>query len=303
MHTTRRSFIRQSAMVVAGSTLFSNELFAGGKKKKLTGVQLYSVRDDMRKDPLGTLKQVAQMGYKHVEHANYQNRKFYTYSATEFKKILDDLGMTMPSGHTVLARQHWDAAKNDFTDAWKWTVEDAKTAGQVYVISPALPENMRKDYDELKRSMDLFNKSGELCKKSGMKFGYHNHDFEFTQKLNDQTVFDIILNNTDPALVIQQLDIGNMYNGGAKAMDILKKYPGRFPSMHVKDEIKAASGNEHYESTVLGNGIIGVKEVIDYGKKNGGTIHFIIEQEAYQGKPPLTTLKENLDVMKKWGYA
>ncbi len=302
MHTTRRSFIRQSAMVVAGSTLFSNELFAGGKKKKLTGVQLYSVRDDMSKDPLGTLKQVAQMGYKHVEHANYQNRKFYTYSATDFKKILDDLGMTMPSGHTVLAKQHWDAAKNDFTDAWKWTVEDAKTVGQVYVISPALPENMRKDYDELKRSMDLFNKAGELCKKAGMKFGYHNHDFEFTQKLNDQTLFDIILTSTDPALVIQQLDIGNMYNGGAKAMDILKKYPGRFPSMHVKDEIKAASGNERYESTVLGNGIIGVKDVIDYGKKYGGTIHFIIEQEAYQGKSPLTTLKENLDVMKKWGY-
>ena len=303
MHTSRRSFIRHSALVVAGSTLFSNDLFAGGKKKKLTGVQLYSVRDDMRKDPLGTLKQISQMGYKHVEHANYVNRKFYGYSASEFKKVLDDLGMTMPSGHTVLAKQHWDAAKNDFTDTWKWTVDDAKTVGQVYVISPALPENMRKDYDELKRSMDIFNKSGELCKKSGMKFGYHNHDFEFTQQLNNQTVFDIILTSTDPSLVIQQLDIGNMYNGGAKALDILKKYPGRFPSMHVKDEIKAATGNEHYESTVLGKGIIGVKEVIDYGKKYGGTIHYIIEQEAYQGIPPLTTLKENLEVMKKWGYA
>ena len=303
MHTTRRSFIRHSALVVAGSTLFSSDLFAGGKKKKLTGVQLYSVRDDMRKDPLGTLKQISQMGYKHVEHANYVNRKFYGYSASEFKKVLDDLGMTMPSGHTVLAKQHWDAAKNDFTDTWKWTVDDAKTVGQVYVISPALPENMRKDYDELKRSMDIFNKSGELCKKSGMKFGYHNHDFEFTQQLNNQTVFDIILTSTDPSLVIQQLDIGNMYNGGAKALDILKKYPGRFPSMHVKDEIKAATGNEHYESTVLGKGIIGVKEVIDYGKKYGGTIHYIIEQEAYQGIPPLTTLKENLEVMKKWGYA
>ena len=303
MHTSRRSFIRHSALVVAGSTLFSHELFAGGKKKKLTGVQLYSVRDDMRKDPLGTLQQVSQMGYKHVEHANYANRKFYGYSAGEFKKVLDDLGMDMPSGHTILNKQHWDTAKNDFTDAWKWTVEDAKTAGQLYVISPALPENMRKDYDELKRSMELFNKSGELCKKSGMKFGYHNHDFEFSQKMNDQTVFDIILNNTDPALVIQQLDIGNMYNGGAKALDILKKFPGRFPSMHVKDEIKATSGSEQYESTVLGKGIIGVKEVIDYGKKYGGTIHFIIEQEAYQGIPPLTTLKENLDMMKKWGYA
>ena len=86
--------------------------------------------------------------------------------------------------------------------------------------------------------MEVFNKSGELCQKSGMKFGYHNHDFEFSQKLNDMTVYDIILQNTDPKLVIQQLDIGNMYNGGAKALDIVKKYPGRIESMHVKDEIK-----------------------------------------------------------------
>ncbi|HUR11641.1 MAG TPA: sugar phosphate isomerase/epimerase [Flavitalea sp.] len=302
MHHSRRTFIRQTAFTIAGTAFFSGEVFAMGKKKKLVGVQLYSVRDDMHKDPLGTLKQVSQMGYKHVEHANYVNRKFYGYSATEFKKVLSDLGLSMPSGHTVLGQQHWDDSKKDFTDAWKWTVEDAATIGQQFVISPSLPESMRKDYDGLKRSMDIFNKSGELCKKSGMKFGYHNHEFEFTQKLNDITLFDIILQSTDPALVMQQLDIGNMYNGGAKAMDILRKYPGRFPSMHVKDEIKAAGGRESYESTVLGTGIINVKEVIDYGKKYGGTVHFIIEQESYQGKAPLDTVREDLGIMKKWGY-
>src|SRR5687768_4839370 len=303
MHTSRRSFIRHSALVVAGSTLFSNELFAGGKKKKLTGVQLYSVREDMRKDPLGTLKQISQMGYKHVEHANYVNRKFYGYSAGEFKKVLDDLGMTMPSGHTVLAKQHWDAAKNDFTDTWKWTVDDAKTVGQVYVISPALPENMRKDYDELKRSMDIFNKSGELCKKSGMKFGYHNHDFEFSESLNGKKLFDIILENTDPSLVAQQLDVGNMYGAGGIALDVIKKYPGRFESMHVKDEIKSEKGEMGgYESTILGKGILPVKEIVDAGRKIGGTKHFIIEQESYQGKTPLDCMKEDLAVMKKWGY-
>ena len=303
MNTSRRSFIKKTAIVIAGSTLFSEQLMAAGKKKRLTGVQLYSIRDDMRKDPLGTLKALSQMGYKHVEHANYQNRKFYGHAAADFKKILADLGMDMPSGHTVLGMQHWDATKKEFTDAWKWTVEDAAIAGQQFVISPSLPMPMRKDYDELRRTLDIFNKSGELCKRSGMKFGYHNHDFEFTQKLNNETLYDLILQHTDPALVMQQLDIGNMYNGGAKAMDILRKYPGRFPSLHVKDEIKAQSGQEQYESTVLGTGVIGVKEVLDYAKKNSGTIHYIIEQESYQGKAPLDTVREDLEIMKKWGYA
>lgn len=301
MQTSRRNFLKSSTMLVAGSALLPKTLFVPAAGE-LMGIQLYSVRDDMKKDPLGTLKQLAGIGYKHVEHANYVNRKFYGYSATEFKKILGDLGLNMPSGHTVMGKQHWDSSKNDFTDEWKWTVEDAAVLGQQLVISPWLDASLRQNYDDMKRYMEVFNKSGELCKKSGMKFGYHNHDFEFSQKLNDVMVYDIILQNTDPSLVAQQLDIGNMYNGGAKALDIMKKYPGRFQSMHVKDEIKAASGNEKYESTILGKGIVPVKEVIDLGRKSGGTIHFIIEQESYQGKTPIECAKEDYSMMKKWGY-
>ena len=135
-----------------------------------------------------------------------------------------------------------------------------------------------------------------------MKFGYHNHDFEFSESLNNQTLYDIILTNTDPKLVVQQLDIGNMVGGGGKAMDILKKYPGRFESMHVKDEIKSDTEKVGYESTILGKGIVGTKEVVDWGRKSGGTKHFIIEQESYQGKTPLECAKEDLAIMKKWGY-
>lgn len=305
MSISRRRFLKQGAFTVAGSTLLSNRLLAsvlpGADLKELTGVQLYSIRDDMKKDPMGTLQALARMGYKHVEHANYVNRKFYGWSAQEFKKILDDLGMTMPSGHTVMTSQHWDASKKDFTDAWKYTVEDAAVCGQKFVISPWLEEGKRKTESDLKGFMEVFNKCGELCQKSGMKYGYHNHDFEFSQKLGDRTVFDIILSETDPKLVMQQLDIGNMINGGAKALDIMKKYPGRFESMHVKDEIAAAGGHEKYESTVLGKGIVPVKEVIDLGRK-WGTKHFIIEQESYQGKTPLECMKENLEIMKQWGY-
>ena len=75
-----------------------------------------------------------------------------------------------------------------------------------------------------------------------MKFGYHNHDFEFSEKLNGEKLFDIMMKSMDPKLVVVQLDIGNLYNGGAIAIDVVKQYPGRFENVHVKDEIKATGG-------------------------------------------------------------
>lgn len=301
----RRQFLKTSALAVAGTLALPDFLKAGPNyPQKLVGLQLYSIRDDMHKNPLGTLKELSAMGYRYVEHASYTNRKFYGYEAKEFKKILDDLGMKMPSGHTVFTSQHWDAAKKDFTDAWKYTIEDAATCGQQFVISPWLEEGKRKDADTLKGFMEVFNKNGELCQKSGMKFGYHNHDFEFSQKLGDRTVYDIMLGETDPKLVMQQLDIGNMYNGGAKAIDIVTKYPGRFESWHIKDEIASAGGTGHekYESTILGKGIVPVKDVLAIAVKAGGPNQFIIEQESYQGKTPLECMKENIAIMKGWGY-
>jgi len=303
MNISRREFLKNSGFTVAGTALFSKSLLAlqSEKKKTITGVQLYSVSDDMKNDPAGTLKKLADMGYKYVEHANYVDRKFYGRTATEFKKLLDDLGLKMKSGHTVMGPKAWDVAKNDFTDAWKYTVEDAAVVGQEYVISPSLDESYRKDLDGLKRFLAVFNKSGELCKKSGMKFGYHNHDFEFSRKVDGMMLYDIILKETDPGLVIQQMDMGNMYSAGGRPMELLKQYPGRFQSFHVKDEIKVA-GSEKYESAILGSGIMEVKEVIDLAKKIGGTTHFIIEQESYQGKTPLECVEQDLKIMKKWGY-
>ena len=303
MHHSRRSFIKHTSLALAAASILPDYLFAAGTAKETIGLQLYSVREDMGKDPSGTLKKLADMGYKHVEHANYVNHKFYGYTQKEFKKLLDGLGLKMPSGHTRMNAEHWDGAKNDFTADWKQTVEDAAAIGQSYVISPWLDDSLRKNYDDLVRYLQVFNKCGELCKKSGMKFGYHNHDFEFSVKLNETPVFDIILNNTDPSLVMQQLDIGNMYNAGAKALEIINKYPGRFISMHVKDEIKS-TGQQHepYESTILGKGILPVKEIIDLGRKSGGTTLFIIEQESYQGMAPVDCMKEDLEVINQWGY-
>ena len=301
MTTSRRTFLKNSAVLLAGTALLSKTTFAASRPAEIVGLQLYSVREDMKKDPIGTLTQLAKMGYKNVEHANYIDRKFYGFTPAEFKKILDDLGLKMPSGHTVMGKNHWDTGKKEFTDAWKQTVEDAAFMGQKYVISPSMDASMRKTYDDMLRYMDVFNLCGELCQKSGMKFGYHNHSFEFSEKLNDIKVFDIMMQKMDPKRVLMQLDIGNMYIAGAKALDILGQYPGRFEMIHVKDEI-AVDKPEKYESAILGKGIIPAKEAIDLGRKIGGTTVFIVEQESYQNQTPLQSVKEDFEIMKKWGY-
>ena len=306
MKLSRRKFLVNSSLSIAGSMLLSNEIFAASTfRRSNLGLQLYSVRDDMQKDPTGTLKLLAEMGFKNLEHANYVDRKFYGYSATEFKKVLNDLGLKMPSGHTVMTEKHWDKTTKDFTDEWKHTIEDAAIIGQKHVISPYMEESSRENYDNMVGFLDVFNKCGELCKKSGMKFGYHNHDFEFTKSLNGKMIYDIILERTDPSVVTQQMDIGNMYEGGGRPLELLKKYPGRFESMHVKDEIlaeKKEGETKKYESAVLGKGVVPVKEVVDLARKIGGTTEFIVEQESYQGKTALDSMKENLKIMKGWGY-
>jgi len=302
MKTDRRTFIKTGATALAGTALFGRQAFAAPKQKGIVGLQLYSIRGDMAKDPYGSLKKLAEMGYVYVEHANYVNRKFYGYTPAEFRKVLDDLGLKMISGHTVMGRQHWDESRKDFSDSWKYTVDDAAVLGQQYVVSPSMDNSMRKEHNDFKRYMDIFNKCGELCRKQGMKFGYHNHDFEFSEKLNGEKLFDIMMKSLDPALVVIQLDIGNMYNGGAVALDVVKQYPGRFENIHVKDEIKASGGNEHYESCVLGQGIVNAKKVTKLATRIGGTKVYIIEQESYQGREPMDCMKDNFAIMKKWGY-
>jgi len=305
MKTTRRDFIRTGAMAAAGAILLPKELIAGEmkmKKKGVVGLQLYSIRDDMTKDPVGSLKQLAAMGYVYVEHANYVDQKFYGYPATEFRKILNDLGLKMISGHTGFGKSHWDETKNDFTDSWRKLVDDAAVLGQKYVVSPSMDGSMYKTYDDLMKTIGKFNKCGDLCKKSGMKFGYHNHDFEFKTEFNGKKMFDIIMDSIDPKKVVIQLDMGNLYNGGAIALDVVNKYPGRFENLHVKDEIKSPNGNDRYESCILGEGIVKAKEVTDLATKTGGTQLYIIEQESYQGKSPMECVKRDLEIMREWGY-
>lgn len=303
MSTSRRQFLKQGALAASGSFLLSKTLFAANKASNdILCIQLYTVRDDMKKDPAGTLKQLAALGYTHVEHAGYENRKFYGYEPDAFKKLLHDTGLTMLSGHSFVGANTWNKSKNDFTDDWKHTVEDAAKVGMQYVISPGVDESLCKKEDDFKWYLQLYNKTGELCKKSGIHFAYHNETYEFNHYLNNKRIYDLLLEGTDKNLVAQQIDIGNMYSSGGRGMDYLQRYPGRFFSMHVKDEIKSATHEGGYESCVLGKGVIGTKDILTYAKKKGGIHQYVIEQESYGDQTPLACAKEDLAMMKQWGF-
>lgn len=301
MKQSRRAFVRSGAMAVIGTAILPRIAFASDAQKEMVGIQLYSVRDDMKTDPSGSLKKLAGMGYKIVEHAGYSAGKFYGYTPAEFKKILDGLGLKMYSGHVDFGTRVWDAAKKDFTDDWKHTVEDAAFMGQKFVITPELEDKAQKDYDTLMKVIELWNKCGELCQKHGMKFGYHD-DFNEDAVLNNMKIYDIIMKNADPKLTMQQFDIANLYNAaGTDPMDIIKKYPGRFPSLHVKDVLKEKNSENRHDSTILGKGVLNVKDVVALAIKNGAWL-MIIEQEAYQNESPMDCAKDDLAAMKKWGY-
>lgn len=287
-------------MAAAAAAFLPGIACSGKSNEKVIALQLYSVREKMRDDPEGTLKGLAEMGYIHVEHANYVDHKFYGRTPPDFKKVLDDLGLQMPSGHTTLGKDHWNEQQKDFSDDWKLLVDNAAFMGQEYVVSPWLDTELRKSYDDLLRFMEVFNKCGELCKKSGMRFGYHNHDFEFREELNGEKIFDLMMKNTDADKVVMQLDMGNMYIAGARAKDIIGKYPGRYDNIHVKDMIRSQNG-EGYESTILGEGLVNAREVTNIASEMGTRL-FVIEQEAYQGKDPMVCMKENLAIIKDWGY-
>lgn len=305
MTTSRRKFLRLSALGILGAGLLPQTTMAWPKSKNgKFGLQLYTVREDMANDPKDTLEKLADMGYHYIEHANYQDRKFYGYAPKEFKKLLDDLGMKMPSGHVGLSLEHWNAKTNDFTDEWKYTIEDAATAGQDYVVSPSMGEETRTDYDQLKQLLDMFNKSGELCKKSGLRFGYHNHHFEFNTSVNSKNLYEVILNNTDPDIVTQELDIGNMLIGGAQATEILKKYPGRYELLHLKGEIKSENGDMggDYEGAPLNEGVLDVESIIKEANRNNDISYSFIEQESYQDSTALESAEKNYEIMKDWGF-
>ncbi|GHB80627.1 sugar phosphate isomerase [Persicitalea jodogahamensis] len=260
------------------------------------GLQLYSVREAMQKNPELTLESVAKIGFKEIEHANYIDEKFYGFRATEFSEILKNCGLVMPTSHTQFRKDHWLESKNDVSDAWKKTIEDALVVGQEYLISPSFAWDLTQP-DEMMRGTAAYNRCGEVCREAGLRFGFHNHLVEFETKYEGEPVYEYLLRNWDLAYVCQQLDLCNMAIAGADPMHWLRRYPHQFESMHVKDK---ASGKA--ESTLLGTGVLDLETILAFAKKHTPIKYWIIEQESFGNRTPLESVGYDLKKFKEFGF-
>ena len=259
---SRRNFLKTSAFLAAGTLLTARLARAAAHSRVSTiGIQLYTVRKEMLADPTGTLKQLAKIGFKELESARSEKGNYYGLQPKEIRKITEDLGMRLRSGHI-----HVD---ND----WKKSLEEATETGQQYIISAVLP-SPGQTVDHYKQSAEAFNQLGEECKKAGLHFGYHNHDSEFDSE-NGQVLYDVLLKYTDPALVTMEMDLGWVVAAGRDPFLYFKQYPGRFPLWHLKDMDKVQR-----RSVEFGNGRVDIKGLLQHAKQ-AGMKHFFLEQEEY----------------------
>lgn len=277
---TRRDFLKNSGTIAAGTLLFPS-LISPFKKVDNVGIQLYTFRKEMLADAAGTLKQLAALGIKQIESAGSEKGYYYGLKPQEMKQICTDLGMKLSSGHIHLDNK------------WQQTMEDAVASGQEYLICSSMP-SPGQTVDNYKKTAAAFNKAGEDCKKINIKFGYHNHDFEF-EKENGQVLYDVLLNNTDAGLVNMELDLGWVIATGNDPINYFKNHPGRFPLWHLKDMDLTKK-----HSTEFGKGALNIKEILKQSKLSGMK-YFYVEQEEYTHSP-LESMKENMDYLKKLNY-
>jgi sugar phosphate isomerase/epimerase len=203
--------------------------------KKNIGLQLYSIRDSIMRDVPGAIAKVAKMGYTFVEPAGYGEGKFYGMEPSAFKELCNSNNLPALSSHTGQALP--DSANWDKVMAW-WDqcIEAHKALGVKFIVQPFMGREAYQSLDTLKKYCDYFNIVGEKCNAKGIRFGYHNHDKEFSTQLDGQTIYDFMLANTDPSKVMFQIDLYWAVEGGANPVDYFNKYPGRFELWHIKDK-------------------------------------------------------------------
>lgn len=281
MSVSRRKFLQTSGLLTAAGLISRNELFAANSKLKDYGLQLWSVKEDLAKDPQGVLKQVASYGYTQVESFEGTKGMFWGMTPSEFKKYVSDLGMTAISSHF-----------NDiYKDTFAQKAADAATAGLKFLILPG--EAGSKTVDDYKKLADRFNACGEICRQHGLQVGYHNHDAIF-KPVDNQVPIDILLNNTDKNNVVFEMDIYWVVTAGVDPLTYLNKYKDRFKLGHVKDRIKNAT--EHDASCILGEGSIDFPNLLIDAKKSGMK-YFIVEQERFDNSTPMESAKADAKYM------
>ncbi len=283
----RRDFLKAGSIMAAAAlmtpfTSFGKKQLArialnspSGKKK--IGVQIYSVRDALKEDFEGSVKKIGEMGFAYIEAFGLDlDGKLYGMAPSEYKKIVEDNGMKVISSHASYFTKD-KAAK---------VIEASQEVGLEYMFVPWLNQEFRNDYMKVAETL---NEVGAEFKKAGIKFGYHNHDFEF-EKVGNKYALEVLLENTDPDLVCFELDLYWVVKTGADPLALINKYPGRFHSYHVKDANKAL------DQTTVGTGIIDFKTLLAEKKKAGLQYYFVEDERT---ETPFENIKGAIDYLNK----
>lgn len=304
MSKDRREFLRLSALLASGIMLPFYSCNSGDSREQQAsdttatstsgtadagevidtfGIQLWSVKEDMLKDPKGTLKQLASHGYKQIESFEGQKGIFWGMSNKEFKDYVESLGMTLVSTHA-----------NVKENLEKKAAQGAEV-GMKYLIDPY--EGAQASLDDYKRMAERFNQYGKVCQENGLRFAYHNHEYTF-KEVDSVVPQLILLEQTDPELVDFELDMYWIVAAGLDAEQHLKQHSGRYKLGHVKDRKKGVGVDVREASTELGKGSINYASVLRTAKDNGME-YFIVEQELFEnGNNPIESSKQNAEYMK-----
>jgi len=274
-HLNRREFVRRGAVGVAGVALAASLpgiASAAATKKIPVGLQLYSIREQCAKDLPGMLQAVSKIGYKGVEFAGYHGR-----SAKELRKMLDDNKLVACGTHTP-----YESVAEDKLAA---TIEFNQTIGNKFLIVPWMEGKTKQQWlDKAKQ----FNELADKLKPHDMWIGYHAHAHDF-EKFDGESAWDLFFGNTKPA-VVMQLDTSNCCEGGADPVAVLKKYPGRARSIHIK-------ANGGGPDAVIGEDKVNWKEVFAFCEGPGKTDWYVLEHES--SKDPLDAVKRSYEALKK----
>lgn len=277
----RREFIQTSALASAGAIMYScgskasetksieNQLMAS----KSIGLQLYSLRNIIRSDIKGTMQAVAEIGYKEIECYDYNNGNIFGIPYQDFSNMVRDMDMRITSGHYKTGKAD-TSFKGSLINGWEKAVEDAANAGQEYMVIASMDIKERGSIDQVKHVCELINKAGEICTKSGVKMGYHNHDYEFSV-LDGEIPYDVMLQELDPSIAME-LDLYWINFAGKDPLAYFEKYPGRFEQWHVKDMSKS----DRKRQADVGTGTIDFKAIFEKAELSG-LKHYYIEQENY----------------------
>ena len=275
--------------MLMASGMFINGLTscAGAGAEKTIGLQLYSLRDYVKEFGIQkTLELVAQMGYKTLEAAGYNDGLLYGMKPVELKKMVDDLGMRMTSSH--IGKAYNKEQEAEIYSWWDKAVEAHNALGVKYMVLPFMAVNDSTTLDDIKCNCDYLSQVGLRTAAASIGFGYHNHDFEF-KKIDDQIIYDFMLNNVSKDHVMFQMDVYWVVRGGYNPVDYMKKYGDQIKLLHIKDEKEiGASGMMDFEAIFNQANAIGIKD-------------WYTEVERYSGKPE-DSVKQSFDFLNNAAY-